>query len=406
MKKSTLVTPAVVMTLIASVLTGLQAHAQERNWVPVTGVEALREFMSGLIAERKLPGGNVSRAEYRADGTGVLYAWGERFPRTWEVEGDDRVCFRVEGERRCFELEQNAAAADRYRIREVTTGTLYEFTVVGRQAVAKGPPGELGPRGGPGAPSADEIAKQLANPNTALATLTTKLQVRTFTGDLPNAGDQAGTTLLVQPSFPFPLATGATVFFRPAIPLLLDQPVFNVGRRDFDSKAGLGDITFDLAYGRTLKTGFLGAVGLVSTIPTATRDELGNGRWTLGPELLIGKLSQTYVLGAFPNHQWDVGGSGEKDISLTTLQLFGIYLPGGGWNVGTSPIMSYDHIANQWTIPLNVTVGKTYVFGGRPWKLGLGVNYYVEQPDAFGPQWLVEFSVAPVVENVFARWFR
>ena len=55
---------------------------------------------------------------------------------------------------------------------------------------------------------------------------------------------------------------------------------------------GMGDITFDLAYARTTKSGIIWAAGIVSTIPTATDDELGNDRWTLGPEFLIGKLSK------------------------------------------------------------------------------------------------------------------
>jgi hypothetical protein len=31
---------------------------------------------------------------------------------------------------------------------------------------------------------------------------------------------------------------------------------------------------------------------------------------------------------------------------------------------------------------------------------------YVDQPDAFGPQWMFGINVAPVVENVFARMFQ
>ena len=40
--------------------------------------------------------------------------------------------------------------------------------------------------------------------------------------------------------------------------------------------------------------------------------------------------------------------------------------------------------------------------GGRPWKLGVEVNYYTEQPDAFGPDWMIGINIAPVVKNVFA----
>ncbi len=257
-----------------------------------------------------------------------------------------------------------------------------------------------------GSASAEEIARELANPNTPLASLNFKLQFREFKGNLPGANDQSSTTLLFQPSLPFPLANGDTVFFRPAIPLHLDFPAPTPGPQNFDSESGLGDITFDLAYGRTTDSGLIIAGGLISTIPTATDDALGSDRWTLGPEFLIGKLTRTYVLGAFPSHQWDIGGSGNRDISLTTIQIFGTYLPGGGWNFGTIPILSYDHQIDEWTIPLNFKVGKTVIMGGRAWKLSAEINYYVKQPDAFGPDWFIGLNVTPVVENVFARWFQ
>ena len=81
---------------------------------------------------------------------------------------------------------------------------------------------------GPTALSAEEAAKELANPNTALATLNFKNQIRFFDGDLPDANGQVGYTLLFQPSFPFPLANGDTLFFRTGIPLHVSQPVFDL----------------------------------------------------------------------------------------------------------------------------------------------------------------------------------
>ena len=54
------------------------------------------------------------------------------------------------------------------------------------------------------------------------------------------------------------------------------------------------------------------------------------------------------------------------------------------------------------TLPLNLTLGKTVIWKGRPWKLSAEVNYFVDQPDAFGPEWMFGINIAPVVENVFA----
>jgi len=254
--------------------------------------------------------------------------------------------------------------------------------------------------------SAEEIAAELANPNTPMASLNLKLQYRTFEGTLPGADSQSSTMALFQPSFPFSLDNGDVVFFRPAIPIQLDFAFPDSSPSGFGSESGIGDIAFDLAYGRTTKTGMLFAGGLIASLPTATDDALGTDRYTLGPEFMIGKLTKKYVIGIFPNHQWDVGGSGDKEIDLTTIQIFGTYLPGGGWNYGSSPIITFDHISDQWTIPLNFTFGKTVIWNKRPWKLSAELNYYVEQADAFGPQWMIGFNVAPVVENVMANWFK
>jgi len=34
------------------------------------------------------------------------------------------------------------------------------------------------------------------------------------------------------------------------------------------------------------------------------------------------------------------------------------------------------------------------------------LNYYVDQPDAVGPEWMIGFNIAPVVQNKLANWFK
>ena len=264
------------------------------------------------------------------------------------------------------------------------------------------------------AESAEEVAQKLANPNTPLATLNLKLQYRTFEGDLPGADNQDSTTLLFQPSLPFPLDNGATVFFRPAIPIILDQsvPIINGQAMltnnliDFETETGIGDMAFDLAYGRTTESGLVWATGIVASVPIASKPELGTDRWTLGPEILLAKLDKKYVIGTLATHQWDVAGSGNAEINLTSIQIIGTYLPGGGWSYGSSPILTFDHEADQWTVPLNFSFGKTVIWDDRPWKLGVEINYYVENADAYAPEWFIGFSLGPVVENKLVDWFK
>ena len=376
------------------------AHAQ--TWQPVTGPDKLEALFSDTVQTATLKDGVTAVATYNSDGTGELKAWGDTFPRSWELKGDDQVCIRISDDSRCFTIEVDASSPRTYRARVVPTGETVIFEVEERQLTIPEPMSSN--EGGASQPSAEEIAQKLANPNAPMASLTFRLQYRTFAGDTPGASSQDSTTLAFQPSFPFTLANGDVFFFRPNIPIQLSTPVPDPAG-GFRTESGLGDIVFDLAYGRTTETGMLYAVGAVVSLPTATEDALGADRYSLGPEFMIGKLSKKYVLGMFPNHLWDVGGSGNGDVNVTNLQLFGTYLPGGGWNVGTSPILSYDHNSDQWTIPLNFTFGKTVIWDGRPWKLSAEINYFVEKSDAFGPEWFIGFNVAPVVENVLASWF-
>jgi hypothetical protein len=224
-----------IVTFVYSLAALVQSVlAQSDEWQPVTGAENLRDFMSGTKAERTLPNGDVSRGEYNPDGTGTLYAWGTSIPRTWEVRGNDQICVTAERATNCYQFERNIADPGLYRARDVATGSITEFRVTDGRAVVKGEPKDIGNSSGAATPSAAEIAAELSNPNTALASLTFKNQFRWFEGDLPNADDQRSYTLLFQPALPFPLENGNKIIWHPAIPFFVDQPIFDPEKLDFD----------------------------------------------------------------------------------------------------------------------------------------------------------------------------
>ena len=71
------------------------------------------------------------------------------------------------------------------------------------------------------------------------------------------------------------------------------------------------------------------------------------------------------------------------------------------------PVITYDWEADSdeaWTVPLGVRVAKTVIIGDKPWKFQFQVQKFVVQPDVFRTDWLVKFTVTPVVSNVFASW--
>ncbi len=377
--------------------------AQASEWIPVSGADTLKTFMSGRTMDRDLVGGAVGQAEYHADGTGVLRLRGTSFTRTWEVKGENQICINALQESACYTFESNTTEADLYRARDVRTNKLVEFRVTGTSAVAQVSPKDVEPKGGAATPSAEEIAAELSNPNTALGTLNTNFDYITYDGDLPGANDQSAFKITFQPSLPYPLGGGTNFFVRPAIPIIIDQPVPEPGGGFKSKGVELGDIGFDASLGFSFKKeGGLNVViaGMAGTLPTATDDALGLDQWLLGPELGFFMVRKWGVIGIIVSHQWDVAGEDSFDTSITGGQYIYNFNLGGGWQLFSGPTWSYNHEAdsdNAWTLPAGIGIARTAILKGRPWKFSVQYWNYVKSPDAFGPEHQVRFTVGPVV---------
>ena len=268
-----------------------------------------------------------------------------------------------------------------------------------------------------GAPkSAEAIAKELANPNTALAFLSFPIDYIEYKGELPGADSQSAYHVSFQPSIPYPLGDGVNFFLRPLIPIYIDQPTpivsgapvddadnadFGTQSRGFEETGTeLGDISFDAAIGKTFPSGIIMVGGIVGTMDTATDDTIGLGQWLLGPEFLLGKGGHWGFVGMLLNHQWDVAGDDDFDTSITGGQYFYTYNLKNAWQIQAQPTFSYNHNAesgDEWTFPLGFGVSKTAVIGKTPVKFSLQYWHYIEQADAFGPDFQVRFQIAPVI---------
>ena len=124
--------------------------------------------------------------------------------------------------------------------------------------------------------------------------------------------------------------------------------------------------------------------------------------------MLLAKFEKWGIYGVFPSHQWDVAGWGDTTpwFSTTTLQPILVFLPGGGWKIGTEPIMTYDWRTSKWTAPVQLLAGRTFKIRNTPVSFEFEVNYYVSQADAFGPKWMFAVNITPVVTNFINKWIR
>ena len=127
---------AVLLTLVSTsayavdepLTAALSPQANAENWQPITGADALQQLVSGATAEIELQPGVTAVGKYHADGTAEIEAWNETVRRTWEVKGDDQVCY-TGVKTNCYSFEKNLDDTAEFRASNVESGEVVVFRV-------------------------------------------------------------------------------------------------------------------------------------------------------------------------------------------------------------------------------------------------------------------------------------
>jgi hypothetical protein len=226
----------------------------------------------------------------------------------------------------------------------------------------------------------DELAKQTQNPIGNVTSVPFQSNLNFKSGPF----NRTQYLMNIQPVKPFHLSPDWNLIVRPIIPVL-SQPV---GPSDRDW--GVGDIQLQSYFTPAKPGAFVWGIGPVFQFPTRTEPSLGNGLWGAGLGGVIVFNSGPWLYGALLNHVWSIGDPSPErtEFSITTIQPFINYNFGQGWALGFAPSITYDAelAGEKWTVPLGLTLTKTFVLNGQPMSLGGGAFYNVVRPDN-GSDW-------------------
>ena len=187
------------------------------------------------------------------------------------------------------------------------------------------------------------------------------LQNNTGFGVGPYDRDQ--NVLNIQPVIPVRISENWNLINRIIQPIVWQSNVQQPSQGWF----GLGDMnpTFFLSPAKPHK--LIWGVGPTFVIPTATADQLGQGKFSLGPAVVLLTTPGHWVIGTLINNVWSVAGSGSRPpVNQMLFQCFVNYNMKKGWYLVTSPINTADWRAssgNQWTVPLGGGVGRIMRLG-------------------------------------------
>lgn len=203
-------------------------------------------------------------------------------------------------------------------------------------------------------------------------------------------------------------------FLIPKVPESLEEESFGPKAVGFVySHDYLGDIGLELAYGDVSENGVIRSAGITVVWPTSEDRSAARGQTLLGPEIALGRITDKAVYGFRAKHLTDVWGESQAELFIgkigtndTTLQLFGAYSLGNGWQIESKPTIRYDWEAvdnNKWSVPLGGGISKTFRLGRWPMKLGVEYEHYVVTPDRFGPDCNVRLNFVPFVSTKMLR---
>jgi len=233
--------------------------------------------------------------------------------------------------------------------------------------------------------SAEELAKQLANPVASLISVPLQNNFDFNVGPL----DGFKYTLNIQPVIPISLSEKWNMISRTIIPVISQSDVTGNG----NNETGLGDIAQSIFFSpKEVKNGLVWGIGPVFLLPTATDNVLGANKWGIGPNALILKLKGQWTYGALVNHIWSFAGNGTNDINATFFQPFMTYASKSGASItfASENTQSWDNdIFGGFA---GVYYAKVVKFGKQMMQFGGGPKIYYGNND-FNPEWGIRVNI-------------
>ena len=220
----------------------------------------------------------------------------------------------------------------------------------------------------------EALAKQLANPVASLISMPFQINYDSHLGP-----DDNGERLLInaQPVVPFSLNEDWNLISRTILPIVSQRDIFPGAGHQF----GLGDTVQSLFFSpkEVGSAGWIWGAGPVLLLPTATDKLLGADSWGLGPTGVMLKQQGPWTYGVLANHIWSVANDG-NEINASFLQPFLVYTTPSAYSFALNTESTYDWQAQQWSVPLNISVTKITRLGDQLVSFGGGIRYWLDSP--------------------------
>jgi hypothetical protein len=162
-----------------------------------------------------------------------------------------------------------------------------------------------------------------------------------------------------------------------------------------DGATGLGDINYSLFLSPANPGKLIWGVGPSFGLRTATDPQLGSGKWTVGPTVVVLTQPKPWSMGVLLRQLWSYAGDADRtDVSQFLVQPFVNYNLPGGWYLVSDPVITANWKSDSgvWTVPSGAGFGKLFAIGNQPINSRILAFYNVARPEA-APDWALKFTI-------------
>jgi hypothetical protein len=200
--------------------------------------------------------------------------------------------------------------------------------------------------------------------------------------------------LNIQPVIPARVSDNWNLITRIITPIIY-QPT--VSQSVNQGAYGFGDLnpSFFLSPAKPHK--IIWGVGTAIVLPTATNPLLGQGKWSMGPSVVVLAQPGKWTVGGLVNNVFSFAGqSSRADVNQMVFQYFINYNLSHGWYLTWQPTLTANWEATnggRWVVPFGGGVGRIMKLGFQPVNLTAQVYGNGVHPQEASP-WGMRLQIA------------
>jgi Putative MetA-pathway of phenol degradation len=240
------------------------------------------------------------------------------------------------------------------------------------------------------ATNTDALRKAAQNPIASL--ISVPVQNNSNFGISPDGRIQD--VLNIQPVIPARVSENWNLITRIITPIVY-QPT--VSQPINQGAYGFGDLNPSFFLSPAKPGKIIWGVGPAIVLPTATNPFLGQGKWSIGPSVVVLTQPGKWTLGALVNNVFSVAGQSRRpDVNQMLFQYFINYNLKKGYYITWQPTLTADWEAangGRWVVPFGGGVGRIMKLGFQP--VNLTAQFYVNAVHPAGASpWGMRLQIA------------